>query len=100
MADALGETTRLAAEQCYNFKPIWPASEAEAADLEQRAKQMQAGRPDPGPRRGMARDEADGAAGDARLPRRTAASSPPHRVRPEEATRWRSAPPAPSPAPC
>src|SRR5207249_12259336 len=29
MADALGDTIRQAPEQWYNFKPIWPASEAE-----------------------------------------------------------------------
>jgi lauroyl/myristoyl acyltransferase len=68
MADALGQTIRLAPEQWYNFKPIWPASEAEAADLERRAAQMQTGQPDPGPRRGMPRDEADGAAPDATTP--------------------------------
>ena len=60
MADALGHTIRLAPEQWYNFKPIWPASEAEAADLARRAALMQAGIPDPGPRRGMPHDEADG----------------------------------------
>jgi lauroyl/myristoyl acyltransferase len=86
MADALGETIRLAPEQWYNFKPIWPASEAEAADLEQRAVQMQAGRPDPGPRRGMPRDEADGATSDAPLPGSPSASSRPDGVAPEEAT--------------
>jgi KDO2-lipid IV(A) lauroyltransferase len=59
MADALGETIRLAPEQWYSFKPIWPAGEAEAADLERRAKLMQAGVPDPGPNRGLPRDEAD-----------------------------------------
>jgi lauroyl/myristoyl acyltransferase len=60
MADALGETIRLAPEQWYNFKPIWPAGEAEAADLARRAARMQAGFPDPGPGRGLPRDEADG----------------------------------------
>ena len=40
-------------------KPIWPATEAEAADLERRALAMQAGRPDPGPSRDLPRDEAD-----------------------------------------
>jgi lauroyl/myristoyl acyltransferase len=64
MADALGETIRLAPEQWYSFKPIWPAGEAEAADLERRAKLMQAGLPDPGPNRGLPRDEADAAAAD------------------------------------
>jgi KDO2-lipid IV(A) lauroyltransferase len=65
MADALGETIRLAPEQWYSFKPIWPASEAEAADLERRARRMQAGQPDPGPNRAIPRDEADAAAADA-----------------------------------
>ena len=63
MADALAVTIRTAPEQWYSFKPIWPAGAAEAADLERRAKVMLAGRPDPGPRRGLPRDEADGAAG-------------------------------------
>ena len=40
---------RPAPEQWYSFKPIWPATEAEGADLERRALAMQAGRPDPGP---------------------------------------------------
>jgi lauroyl/myristoyl acyltransferase len=62
MADAIGRTIQQAPEQWYNFKPIWPASDAEAADLERRAAQMLAGLPDPGPRRGLPRDEADGAA--------------------------------------
>ena len=62
MADALGETIRGAPEQWYNFKPIWPASEAEATDLARRAARMQAGSPDPGPGRGLPRDEVDGVA--------------------------------------
>jgi len=62
MADALGETIRLAPEQWYNFKPIWPAGEVEATDLARRAECMQAGLPDPGPGRGLPRDEADGVA--------------------------------------
>ena len=62
MADALGDTIRQAPEQWYSFKPIWPAGEAEAADLERRARLMQAGAPDPGPNRGLPRDEADTAA--------------------------------------
>ena len=53
------EPSRPAPEQWYSFKPIWPATEAEAADLERRALAMQAGRPDPGPRRDLPRDEAD-----------------------------------------
>jgi phosphatidylinositol dimannoside acyltransferase len=50
LADALGAAIRVAPEQWYNFKPLWPDTEAEAADLERRAVAMQAGRPDPGPR--------------------------------------------------
>ena len=49
LADALGTAIRVAPEQWYNFMPLWPESEAEAADLERRAAAMQAGRPDPGP---------------------------------------------------
>ena len=75
MADALGETIRLAPEQWYNFKPIWPASEAEAADLERRATLMQAGHPDRGPRRGHA-DEADAVAADAPVPAGTSPDPP------------------------
>ena len=62
MADALGVTIRSAPDQWYSFKPIWPAGAAEAADLERRAGVMLAGRPDPGPGRGLPRDEADGVA--------------------------------------
>jgi len=59
MADALADTIRTAPEQWYSFKPIWPASAEEAAELERRAGVMLAGRPDPGPGRGLPRDEAD-----------------------------------------
>ena len=59
IADAVAETIRPAPEQWYSFKPIWPATDAEAADLERRALAMQAGRPDPGPARDLPRDEAD-----------------------------------------
>ena len=51
MADELTAIVSAAPEQWYNFKPMWPASAAEAADLERRALVMQAGRPDPGPGR-------------------------------------------------
>jgi KDO2-lipid IV(A) lauroyltransferase len=50
MADALAATVAQAPVQWYSFKPMWPASETEAADLEARARLMQAGHPDPGPR--------------------------------------------------
>jgi lauroyl/myristoyl acyltransferase len=51
IADALAATIGRAPEQWYSFKPIWPATAEEAADLERRAQAMQAGRPDPGPSR-------------------------------------------------
>jgi KDO2-lipid IV(A) lauroyltransferase len=59
MADALAATIATAPEQWYSFKPIWPAGAAEATDLERRARVMLAGRSDPGPGRGLPRDEAD-----------------------------------------
>ncbi len=49
IADALATTIAAAPEQWYSFKPIWPATAAETADLERRATLMQAGIPDPGP---------------------------------------------------
>ncbi|HET7169294.1 MAG TPA: lysophospholipid acyltransferase family protein [Candidatus Limnocylindrales bacterium] len=49
MADALASTIAAAPDQWYSFKPLWPATEDEAADLERRATMMQAGQPDPGP---------------------------------------------------
>ena len=64
MADALAATIATAPEQWYSFKPIWPAGAAEAADLERRAGAMLAGQADPGPGRGLPRDEAEAAAGD------------------------------------
>jgi len=51
IADALAATIGRAPEQWYSFKPIWPATAEEAAELERRARIMQAGRPDPGPAR-------------------------------------------------
>ena len=51
MADKLTEIVRAAPAQWYNFKPMWPATREEAADLERRALIMQAGKPDPGPAR-------------------------------------------------
>lgn len=59
MADALAVTIRSSPEQWYSFKPMWPADQATAADLERRAEAMLAGRPDPGPGRGLPPDEAD-----------------------------------------
>ncbi|MGZ9159567.1 MAG: lysophospholipid acyltransferase family protein [Candidatus Limnocylindrales bacterium] len=49
MADALASTIAAAPDQWYSFKPIWPATAQEAADLERRALLMQSGAPDPGP---------------------------------------------------
>ncbi|MFP5341317.1 MAG: lysophospholipid acyltransferase family protein [Candidatus Limnocylindria bacterium] len=51
MADALAATVGAAPEQWYSFKPIWPSDPADIADLEARARAMQAGTPDPGPAR-------------------------------------------------
>jgi len=59
IADELAVAIAAAPHQWYSFKPMWPASEVEAADLERRALAMQAGRADPGPGRGLPRDEAD-----------------------------------------
>ena len=47
IADALAATIAAAPDQWYSFKPIWPATADEAADLERRALLMQAGQPDP-----------------------------------------------------
>jgi KDO2-lipid IV(A) lauroyltransferase len=49
LADALAATIAAAPDQWYSFKPMWPTSLEEAADLERRATLMQAGVPDPGP---------------------------------------------------
>jgi hypothetical protein len=62
MADELTSIVRAAPEQWYNFKPMWPATTEEAADLERRAGIMQAGQPDPGPARNRRRDPAELAA--------------------------------------
>jgi KDO2-lipid IV(A) lauroyltransferase len=43
MADALGDTIGAAPEQWYSFKPIWPPTEEEAAELANRAERMLAG---------------------------------------------------------
>jgi KDO2-lipid IV(A) lauroyltransferase len=59
LADAIAGAIRAVPHQWYSFKPLWPASDAEGADLERRARAMQAGRPDPGPGRDLPRDEAD-----------------------------------------
>jgi KDO2-lipid IV(A) lauroyltransferase len=62
MADELESIIGAAPHQWYNFKPLWPASAEEAADLERRAGIMQAGQPDPGPRRNRKPDAAELAA--------------------------------------
>ena len=62
MADKLTRIVGAAPAQWYNFKPMWPASPEEAADLERRAAIMQAGQPDPGPARNRRRDAAELAA--------------------------------------
>jgi lauroyl/myristoyl acyltransferase len=49
IADALEANIGAAPDQWYSFKPIWPADQAEIADLERRAQLMQAGIADPGP---------------------------------------------------
>jgi KDO2-lipid IV(A) lauroyltransferase len=49
MADALASTIAAAPDQWYSFKPIWPATPEEAADLERRALLMQSSTADPGP---------------------------------------------------
>jgi len=63
MADALADTISVAPEQWYSFKPMWPAGEAEGADLERRARIMQAGRRDPGPSADQGGHVADQTAG-------------------------------------
>ena len=49
IADALAATIAAAPDQWYSFKPLWPSTPEEAADLERRASMMQAGVADPGP---------------------------------------------------
>jgi phosphatidylinositol dimannoside acyltransferase len=45
LADALAATIGAAPHQWYSFKPMWPDTAEEAAELEQRAATMQAGGP-------------------------------------------------------
>jgi phosphatidylinositol dimannoside acyltransferase len=54
MADRLAATIAAAPDQWYSFKPIWPSSPEETADLERRAAAMQSGLADPGPAPGFA----------------------------------------------
>ena len=49
MAGLLEAAVRVAPQQWYSFKPMWPDNPAEALDLEARAAAMLAGNPDPGP---------------------------------------------------
>jgi KDO2-lipid IV(A) lauroyltransferase len=51
IADALETIVGAAPTQWYSFKPVWPTDPAEAVELEARAREMMAGRPDPGPSR-------------------------------------------------
>ena len=53
VADALASTIAAAPDQWYSFKPIWPSTSEEAADLERRATLMQADVADPGPAPGF-----------------------------------------------
>ena len=48
IAASLEATIAAAPEQWYSFKPIWPETAEEAADLERRAAAMLAGDPEPG----------------------------------------------------
>ena len=59
IADALERTIAPAPHEWYSFKPMWPATTEESADLERRARAMQAGRRDPGPAPDLARDPDD-----------------------------------------
>jgi len=59
IADALAVNIGGAPDQWYSFKPIWPADPAEIADLERRARLMQAGVVDPGPGSGTGPGEAE-----------------------------------------
>lgn len=49
IADWLEKTVAAAPDQWYSFKPIWPETAEEEAELAARAALMQAGQPDPGP---------------------------------------------------
>jgi KDO2-lipid IV(A) lauroyltransferase len=49
VADALASTIAAAPDQWYSFKPIWPSTSEEAADLERRASLMLGNVADPGP---------------------------------------------------
>jgi phosphatidylinositol dimannoside acyltransferase len=59
LADSLAANIAADPAQWYSFKPVWPETDAEAADLERRASLMQAGLPDPGPDRAFAPPDGD-----------------------------------------
>jgi hypothetical protein len=70
LADALESTVGAAPEQWYSFKPMWPATATEAAELAARAAAMLA---DEGPRSGAA-------PGDPLQPRRRSARRRPSSI--------------------
>jgi KDO2-lipid IV(A) lauroyltransferase len=55
LADGLAATIAAAPEQWYSFKPMWPSTAEESADLEHRAAVMASNRRDPGPARSRRR---------------------------------------------
>jgi len=59
IADAVALTIGRAPEQWYSFKPIWPATAAEAAELEARAERMLGGAPGPSARAAGSPDETE-----------------------------------------
>jgi KDO2-lipid IV(A) lauroyltransferase len=63
IAKALEATLAAAPEQWYSFKPIWPATAEEAAELEARAARMLAGGSGSGAEAGSGSGPADRAAG-------------------------------------
>jgi KDO2-lipid IV(A) lauroyltransferase len=62
LADALEATVGAAPDQWYSFKPMWPSTPAEAAELEARAAAMLADDGSVAARRGAAPSPAPGAA--------------------------------------
>ena len=48
LADSIQASIAAAPHQWYSFKPVWPSDPAESLELERRAAEMAAGRPDPG----------------------------------------------------
>jgi phosphatidylinositol dimannoside acyltransferase len=80
IADSLETTLAAAPDQWYSFKPIWPATEAEATELEARAMAMLADNGPGSDRRGTAAADASPADGPAGTPVGTEgeAASEPH----------------------